>query len=95
MLVAFEDSLTTSLAPIKPFNPSSETSASVEVAEFENSMVQDIPGRQPYSVPCHHLYIYPKQLCFEAQKVFAKARNLACSVELRDSDMEDAKSIKV
>jgi dedicator of cytokinesis protein 9/10/11 len=83
------------LAPIKPFNPSSETAASVEVAEFENHLAQESPGRQPYSVPCHHLYIYPKQLCFEAQKVFAKARNLACTIELRDSDAEDAQSIKV
>ncbi|XP_065346303.1 dedicator of cytokinesis protein 11 isoform X2 [Cloeon dipterum] len=89
-----ENSLTTSLVPIKPFNPSSEIMASTEVAEFENHLAVENPGRQPYSVPCHHLYVYPKQLCFEAQKIFAKARNLACVVELRDSDAEDAKAIK-
>ncbi|XP_059484145.1 dedicator of cytokinesis protein 9 isoform X2 [Neocloeon triangulifer] len=89
-----ENSLTTSLAPIKPFNPSSETAASIEVVEFENHLATGTPGRQPYSVPCHHLYVYPKQLCFEAQKVFAKARNLACTVELRDSDAEDTQAIK-
>ena len=91
------DSLTTSLAPIKPFNASSTTPASVEVAEFEEwgSSTQEGVGRQPYAVPCHHLYVYPKQLCFEAQKVFAKARNLACTIELRDSDALDATALKV
>jgi hypothetical protein len=86
--------LTNSLAPLKPFSPTSAIEPSLEVAEFENPSADNV-GTHPYTVPSHHLYVYPRALIFEAQKTFARARNIACTVELRDSDQEDAKPLKV
>lgn len=41
------------------------------------------------------LYVYPKSLKFDSQSVFAKARNIAITIELRDDDSnEKSKSIR-
>jgi hypothetical protein len=96
MLTIFNclDCLTTSLAPLKPFCPTSANEPSLEIEEFENP-VSEGASNYPYTVPAHHLYVYLKSLNFESQKTFARARNIACTVELRDSDQENAKPLKV
>ncbi|KOB77262.1 Dedicator of cytokinesis protein 9 [Operophtera brumata] len=49
---------------------------------------------QPYAAFVHHLYVRPLSMNFESQKVFARARNIACSVELRDCDTGDNKPLQ-
>lgn len=43
----------------------------------------------------HHLYVYPKSLKYDSQKTFHRARNIACTVEIRDSDDKDAAPLRV
>jgi hypothetical protein len=62
--------------------------------------VQDFPtNRVELSTPhlslFNLLYVYPLALKYDGQKTFARARNLACSVQLRDSDAEGAQPILV
>lgn len=56
-----------------------------------------IPERDvnPYTSFVSHLYVYPQSLNFDNQKTFARARNIACVVELRDTDKEEAKPLCV
>ncbi|XP_034950532.1 dedicator of cytokinesis protein 9 isoform X2 [Chelonus insularis] len=86
-----ENTLTTSLAPLKPFPLPPTNKPTIEVAEFESSCEKDV---HPYTTYLNHLYIYPQVLNFDTQKIFNRARNIACIVELRDNDTEDAKPLK-
>uniref|UniRef100_A0A8C5H908 Dedicator of cytokinesis protein 9-like n=1 Tax=Gouania willdenowi TaxID=441366 RepID=A0A8C5H908_GOUWI len=52
-------------------------------------MLQPFTG---YEKP--YLYIYPKLLKYDGQKSFAKARNIAVCIEFKDSDEDDAQSLK-
>lgn len=49
----------------------------------------------PYTVFSNHLYVYPLSLNFDTQKNFTRARNIACCIELRDSDAENAEPLYV
>ncbi|KAG5887181.1 hypothetical protein JTB14_028984 [Gonioctena quinquepunctata] len=81
------NTLSTSLAPLKPF-PIPPT---IEIAELEGLSDKDI---NPYTTFINHLYVYPLCLNFDTQKTFSRARNIACVIELRDSDNEEAKGLQ-
>ncbi|EFA03420.2 Dedicator of cytokinesis protein 11-like Protein [Tribolium castaneum] len=82
--------LTTALVPLKPFPVPPSTEPTIEIAEFEASSEKDV---HPYTTFVNHLYVYPLSLNFDTQKMFARARNIACMVELRDSDNEEARGL--
>lgn len=73
-----------------PLPPTSEPT--FEIAEFESSLEKEI---HPYTTFVNHLYVYPQSLCFDSQKIFTRARNIACIVELRDDDNENAEPLRV
>ncbi|XP_064615017.1 dedicator of cytokinesis protein 9-like [Liolophura sinensis] len=85
------DSLTSSLVPVKPFNSPPSHIPTIEVEEF-------IPEKgdavSPFMSYVNHLYVYPHLLKYDSQKHFTKARNIACCVEIRDSDHEGAIPLK-
>ncbi|XP_067007867.2 dedicator of cytokinesis protein 9 [Anabrus simplex] len=80
-----ENCLTSSLAPLKPFPTPPVSEPTIEMSEFESSSEKEV---HPYTTFMNHLYVYPHSLCFDTQKTFTRARNIACLVELRDSDDE-------
>lgn len=86
------DSLTTTLTPLKPFTMPPTVEPSFEMAEFSANLERDL---YPYTTFVHHLFIYPLTLSFDSQKLFSRARNIALTIEVRDSDADDAKSIPV
>ncbi|XP_015607279.1 dedicator of cytokinesis protein 9 isoform X3 [Cephus cinctus] len=87
----FENTLTTALAPLKPFPIPPTSEPTLEIAEFEGSSEREV---HPYTTYVNHLYVYPQTLCFDTQKIFTRARNIACIVELRDDDDENAKPLR-
>lgn len=64
----------------------------VEVTEFTGSSDRDT---HPYITFINHLFVYPLSLSFDSQKLFSRARNIAVVIEVKDSDLEGAKSISV
>ncbi|XP_078544670.1 dedicator of cytokinesis protein 11 isoform X1 [Lissotriton helveticus] len=84
------NSLTSSYVPIKPFENNAET-LTVEVEEFVPEATKYC---YPFTVYKNHLYVYPMHLKYDNQKTFAKARNIAVCVEFRDSDENEARSLK-
>lgn len=54
-----------------------------------------IEDAYPHMSYVNHLYVYPRSLKYDTQKSFHRARNIACVVELRDSDSKEAQSLKV
>ncbi|XP_074657465.1 dedicator of cytokinesis protein 9-like [Tubulanus polymorphus] len=85
------NTLTPSLVPVRPFAQPPEQSPTLEVDEF----LPDIGELSyPYTSYINNLYVYPKSLKYDNQKTFAKARNIACCVELRDSDDENTTPLK-
>ncbi|XP_050306735.1 dedicator of cytokinesis protein 9 isoform X2 [Anthonomus grandis grandis] len=82
--------LTTSIAPLKPFPLPPINEPSFEITEFEGLSEKEL---NPYTTFLNHLYVYPLSLNFDTQKIFTRARNIACVVEVRDSDNEEAKAI--
>jgi hypothetical protein len=86
------DSLTASLSPLKPFPLPPTNEPTIEVMEFEGTSEKDI---HPYTTFLNHLYVYPQSLSFDTQRSFTRARNIACIVELRDSDCEGAQPLCV
>lgn len=90
--MTFLDCLSTSLAPLKPFPLPPTNEPTVEVTEFEGLSEKDI---NPYTTFVNHLYVYPLSLNYDTQKTFTRARNIACVVEVRNSDSEDARGLQV
>lgn len=88
----FPDTLSTCLAPLKPFPIPPTAEPTIEIAEFESTSEKDV---YPYTTYINHLYVYPQTLCFDSQKMFTRARNIACIVELRDDDGENVKPLRV
>lgn len=78
--------------PLKPFPMPPTVEPSFETAEFSANLERDL---YPYTTFVHHLFIYPQSLSFDSQKLFSRARNLAVTIEVRDSDADGAKSIPV
>lgn len=91
-LISIADCLTTSLNAIKPFPSPPVDVPTFEVSEFSGSSERDL---NPYTTFLNHLYVYPLSLAFECQKIFSRARNIAVTVEVRNSDELDAKSLEV
>lgn len=86
------DCLTASLAPLKPFPLPPTNRPTFEIAEFEGLSEKDV---HPYTTFVNHMYVYPQSLNFDTQKIFTRARNIACVVEVRDSDNEEARGLPV
>ncbi|KAJ8256276.1 hypothetical protein COCON_G00184280 [Conger conger] len=83
--------VTSSYVPVKPFEGTELHAPTVEVEEF----LQETPRFcQPHQVYRNHLYVYPRHLKYDSQKSFAKARNIAVSVEFRSSDDDTAKPLR-
>lgn len=72
--------------------PPTAAGPSLEIAEFSVNLDRDM---YPYTTFVNHLFIYPQSLCFDSQKLFSRARNVALTIEVRESDAEGAKSIPV
>ncbi|XP_052757821.1 dedicator of cytokinesis protein 9 isoform X1 [Galleria mellonella] len=81
--------MTSAYAALKPFPLPPTSPLTLELATL------NVEPEQPYAAFIHHLYVRPLALNFESQKMFARARNIACSVELRDSDTGDNKPLQV
>lgn len=64
----------------------------MEIVEFESTVDKEV---HPYTTFVNHIYIYPHMLNFDTQKMFARARNIACIIEVRDSDDDGAKPLPV
>nr|XP_033803484.1 dedicator of cytokinesis protein 9 isoform X3 [Geotrypetes seraphini] len=87
----FPNYVNSSYIPMKQFETNTKAVVTFEVEEF----VPCIPKHtQPFTIYNNHLYVYPKHLKYDSQKSFAKARNIAISVEIRDSDEEDSQPLK-
>ncbi|KAL3282070.1 hypothetical protein HHI36_005269 [Cryptolaemus montrouzieri] len=86
-----QNSLTTSLSPLKPFPIPPLCESVIEITEFGGSSEKEV---HPYSFFVNHLFVYPLTLNFDTQKSFTRARNIACTVELRESDGETATGLK-
>ncbi|XP_078311772.1 dedicator of cytokinesis protein 9-like isoform X20 [Crassostrea virginica] len=85
------DTLTSSLVPIKPFPIPPPDPPAIEVEQFVLDRASFCDTFDSY---INHLYVYPMNLRYEHQKSFAKARNIACCIEIRDSDEENAIPLK-
>ncbi|XP_053311320.1 dedicator of cytokinesis protein 9 isoform X12 [Spea bombifrons] len=86
----FPNYVNASYIPMKQFENNSDTVVTFEVEEF----VPCIPKHtQPFTIYNNHLYVYPKHLKYDGQKAFAKARNIAISIEFRDSDDEESQPL--
>lgn len=90
--ILFLDTLSTCLVPLKPFPIPPTAEPTIEIAEFESTSEKDV---HPYTTYINHLYVYPQTLSFDSQKMFTRARNIACIVELRDDDGENVKPLRV
>ncbi|XP_006571706.1 dedicator of cytokinesis protein 9 isoform X1 [Apis mellifera] len=86
-----DNTLSTSLAPLKPFPLPPISEPTFEIAEFESISEKDV---HPYTTYINHLYVYPQTLCFDTQKIFTRARNIACIIELRDDDSENTTPLR-
>ncbi|XP_028248822.1 dedicator of cytokinesis protein 9 isoform X5 [Parambassis ranga] len=84
--------VTSSYIPLRNFEGNGPGSTLLEVEEFVPCIAK---CSQPFTIYKNHLYIYPKHLKYDGQKSFAKARNIAVSIEFKDSDEEDAQPLKV
>ncbi|XP_056145327.1 dedicator of cytokinesis protein 9-like isoform X4 [Lampris incognitus] len=83
--------VTSSYIPVKQFDMSERNNILFEVEEFVPCIAK---CSQPFTIYNNHLYVYPKNLKYDSQKSFAKARNIAVCIEFRDSDEEEAVSLK-
>lgn len=85
----YSDCMTSAYAALKPFPLPPTSPITLELATLNTE------PEQPYAAFVHHLYVRPLTLNFESQKIFARARNIACSIELKDSDSGDNKPLQV
>ncbi|KAL1021694.1 hypothetical protein UPYG_G00016730 [Umbra pygmaea] len=83
--------VTSSYLPVRPFEGTEGGSALLEVEEFVPFIAK---CSQPFTIYKNHLYVYPRQLKYDGQKAFAKARNIAVCIEFKDSDDEDSAPLK-
>ncbi|GBP59741.1 Dedicator of cytokinesis protein 9 [Eumeta japonica] len=80
--------MTSAYAALKPFPIPPTSPLTLELATLS------VEPEQPYAAYVHHLYVRPLCLNFESQKMFARARNIACTVELKESDTADPKPLQ-
>ncbi|XP_077599633.1 dedicator of cytokinesis protein 9-like [Stigmatopora nigra] len=81
---------TSSYIPLKNFEINESSSPALEIEEFVPCIAK---CSQPFTIYKNHLYVYPKQLKFDGQKSFAKARNIAVCIQFKDSDKEEAQPL--
>ncbi|KAG7311678.1 hypothetical protein JYU34_002731 [Plutella xylostella] len=81
--------MTSAHAALKPFPLPPTAPLTLELATL------NLEPEQPYAAYIHHMYVRPLTLSFESQKMFARARNIACVVEMKDSDSGDNKALQV
>ncbi|XP_039279988.1 dedicator of cytokinesis protein 9 isoform X2 [Nilaparvata lugens] len=81
-----ENCLTSCMSPLKPFPVPPSGEPTVEVAELQ-------PEPRPHTAFANLLFVYPLSLAFDAQKTFTRARNIACTIQLKDTDDESAEPI--
>ena len=67
------DVYSTSFLPVRPLPECQEVTPTIEVDEFLPSQGE---SSHPFAVYKHHLYVYPKNLKYDSQKVYAKVRPL-------------------
>ncbi|XP_035376487.1 dedicator of cytokinesis protein 9 isoform X1 [Electrophorus electricus] len=84
--------VTPSYIPVRPYE--SEGCGRAPLLEVEEFVPPSAKCSQPFITYNNHLYVYPKHLKYDGQKSFAKARNIAVCVELRDSDGDDTEPLK-
>ncbi|RWS23800.1 dedicator of cytokinesis protein 9-like protein, partial [Leptotrombidium deliense] len=84
--------LSSSHLPVVPFAVPVKSPAVTEVQQFLQSEPR---GAHPFTSFVNLLYVFPKCLKYDGQRVFQKARNICCIIEFRDSDEENAKPLKV
>ncbi|CAG0914598.1 unnamed protein product [Notodromas monacha] len=84
------NTLTSSLMPVIPFPIPATHPMTLEVQEFPSSRVEQ---SSPHLSFFNMLYVYPLSLKYDGQKTFSRARNIACSVQLKNSDAEDAQPL--
>lgn len=63
------DTLTSSLVPVRPFTDSPGEPITKEIAEFVPDEAQ---YAHPYTSYVNHVYVYPKSLKYDGQRVFPK-----------------------
>ena len=73
--------------PVVPFKLPITEPAIIEVQEF---LTKSPSTAHPFTSFTNLLYVFPKFLKYDAQKLFLKAKNICCVVEFRDSDAENA-----
>lgn len=49
---------------------------------------------EPYTALVNNLYVYPLLLKYDSQKIFNKARNIACTVQFIASNERGGNSVK-
>ncbi|XP_053212852.1 dedicator of cytokinesis protein 9-like isoform X2 [Panonychus citri] len=84
--------LTSSHLPVVPFKTPPIEPAIIEVQEF---LLTNPRIASPSTHYVNLLYVFPKCLKYDSQKFFAKARNICCAIEFRDSDEESALPLPV
>ena len=75
--------------PVVPFNGKEQ--AIIEIQEF---LTNNPSIAYPFTSFTNLLYVFPKYLKYDVQKLFPKAKNICCIIELRDSDQENAMPLK-
>ncbi|XP_041973645.1 dedicator of cytokinesis protein 9 [Aricia agestis] len=83
-----QNCMTPSYAALKPFPLPPMAPLSLELANLS------VDTEQPHAAFVHHLYVRPLSLNFESQKMFARARNIACTVELKENDTGEGNSLQ-
>ncbi|RWS10848.1 Dedicator of cytokinesis protein 9-like protein, partial [Dinothrombium tinctorium] len=83
--------VTSSHLAIVPFDKPSQP-ACIEVQEF---LLNEPRLVYPFTTFVNLLYVFPKCLKFDGQRIFPKARNICCVIEFRDSDEENATPLKL
>lgn len=83
--------LTPTLLAVRPFDETAKHTPTREVEEF---VPEDGPSSNVYTTYVNHLYFHPKNLKFDAYKT-SKARNIACNIEIRDSDEDGSLPLRV
>ncbi|XP_047129888.1 dedicator of cytokinesis protein 9 isoform X1 [Hydra vulgaris] len=79
-----------SLIPLKPFSRSDDVLVSLQVQTFHQENIETISPATEY---CANFYVYPLSLNYSLQKS-VKARNIACTIQFRDTDDASAKPLK-
>ncbi|XP_029112772.1 dedicator of cytokinesis protein 9-like isoform X5 [Scleropages formosus] len=82
--------VTSSYIPVRQYD-CSRASPLFEVEEFLPCIAK---CSQPFTIYNNHLYVYPRNLKYDGQKSFTKARNIAVCIEFRDSDEDDVQPLK-